>query len=246
MQAIEAAQGDRRGACRLLGAAQWNHGRFTNKRIQALAAGILPWQVWASSGALASPPMADRLDLQLISAALRRLGWVRFWAQVVLAVVVMGVLLFNNIGGQIGARADKALGLSPGISLTSIAFFVLLWGLWQSWLVIRCGRALGSPVHPSKGETARLIKRGILADLVGLTLGVVGYQSLAGSLFFQASMQAGFAFGGVMTTPGGRITNYPITSLEMLSVLSNTQVVFAHLIGLWISSASTAPAEAAG
>ena len=179
--------------------------------------------------------MADRLDLQLISAALRRLGWVRFWAQVVLAVVVLGVLMFNNIGGQIGARADKALGLSPGLSLTTFAFFILLWCLWQSWLVVRCGRALNSPVRPSKGETARLIKRGILADLVGLTLGVVGYQSLAGSLFFQASMQAGFAFGGVMTTPGGRITNYPITSLEMLSVLSNTQVVFAHLIGLWIS-----------
>jgi UPF0716 family protein affecting phage T7 exclusion len=53
--------------------------------------------------------MADRLDLQLISAALRRVGWIRLWAQVVLAVVVMGVLLFNNIGGQIAARADKAL-----------------------------------------------------------------------------------------------------------------------------------------
>ena len=44
--------------------------------------------------------MADRLDIQLVSAALRRLGWIRFWAQVVLAVVVMGVLLFNNIGGH--------------------------------------------------------------------------------------------------------------------------------------------------
>jgi len=29
--------------------------------------------------------------------------------------------------------------------------------------------------------------------------------------------------------------NYPITSLEMLSVLSNTQVLFAHLIGLIFS-----------
>ena len=179
--------------------------------------------------------MVDRLDLQLISAALRRLGWVRFWSQVVLAVVVLGVLLFNNIGGQVAARADRALGLSPGLSLTSLAFLVLLWGLWQSWLVIRCGRSLNSPVHPSRGEAARLLKRGVLADLIGLTLGLVGYQALAGSLFFQASMQAGFAFGGVMTTPGGRITNYPITSLEMLSVLSNTQVLFAHLLGLWIS-----------
>ncbi|MEB3332075.1 MAG: DUF3611 family protein [Synechococcaceae cyanobacterium] len=179
--------------------------------------------------------MADPLDLQRISAALRRLGWVRLWSQTVLAVVVVGVLLFNNIGGQVAARADRALGLGPGLSLTTLAFFVLLWSIWQSGLVVRCGRALNSPARPGKGETARLIKRGVLADLVGLTLASVGYQALAGSLFFQASMQAGFAFGGVMSTPNGRITNYPITSLEMLSVLSNTQVMFADLIGLLLS-----------
>jgi hypothetical protein len=176
--------------------------------------------------------MADRLDLQLISAALRRIGWVRFWTQMALGVVVVGVLLFNNIGGQIAARADKALGLGPGLSLTTFSFFVLLYSLWQGWLIVRCGRALNSAVRPSKGETARLLKRGLMGDLAGLVLGVVGYQSLAGSLFVQASMQAGFAFGGAMTTPSGRITNYPITSLEMLSVLANTQVIFAHLIGL--------------
>jgi len=112
---------------------------------------------------------------------------------------------------------------------------VLLWCLWQGWLVVRCGRALASPVRPTRGETAKLLKRGVLADLIGLSLASLGYQALAGSLFFQASMQAGFAFGGVMTTPGGRITNYPITSLEMLSVLSNTQVLFAHLLGLILS-----------
>ena len=106
--------------------------------------------------------MADRLDLQLIAAALRRLGWIRLWSQVVLGVVVVGVLLFNNIG------------LGPGISLTTIAFLLLLWCIWQSWLVVRCGRALNSPVRPSKGETSRLIKRGVLADLAGITLAVLG------------------------------------------------------------------------
>jgi hypothetical protein len=30
----------------------------------------------------------------------------------------------------------------------------------------------------------------------------------------------------------GPISTFPITSIEMLSVLSNTQVLFAHLIGL--------------
>ena len=44
-----------------------------------------------------------------------------------------------------------------------------------------------------------------------------------------------------MQTPGiaiggrGMADNLAITSLEMLSVLSNTQVLFAHLIGLLFS-----------
>ncbi|QPN70671.1 DUF3611 family protein [Synechococcus sp. CBW1108] len=182
--------------------------------------------------------MADRLDLQLIAAALRRMGWVRLWAQVVLAVVVVGVLLFNNIGGRLAANSSRALGLGPGISLTTLAFLLLLWCIWQSGLIVRCGRALNSPVRPSKGETAKLIKRGLLADLVGLSLAVIGYQSLAGSLFVQASQQVPGFFGAqIQAAPGtaGRVVGLPITSIEMLSVLGNTQVLFAHLIGLWIS-----------
>lgn len=182
--------------------------------------------------------MADRLDLQLIAAALRRLGWARFWAQLVLAVVVVGVLLFNNIGGRLAANSARALGLGPGISLTTFSFLLLLWCLWQSWLIVRCGRALASPVRPSKGETSRLIKRGVFADLVGITLAVVGYQAMAGSLFVQASQQVPGFFGAqIQQAPGaaGRVIGLPITSIEMLSVLGNTQVLFAHLIGLWVS-----------
>jgi hypothetical protein len=78
---------------------------------------------------------------------------------------------------------------------------------------------------------ARLIKRGLLADLLGLTFATIGYQALAGSLFVQTSMQTpGIAIGG-----RGMADNLAITSLEMLSVLSNTQVLFAHLMGLLFS-----------
>jgi hypothetical protein len=61
---------------------------------------------------------------------------------------------------------------------------------------------------------------------------------MAGGLFVQASMQApGFIGGQVGLQSGGRpnLMGYPITSIEMLSVLSNTQALFAHLIGLGIS-----------
>ncbi|MBE9171907.1 DUF3611 family protein [Cyanobium sp. LEGE 06143] len=182
--------------------------------------------------------MADRLDLQQMSAALRRVGWVRFWTQLVLAVVVVGVLVFNNIGGRLAADSSRALGLGPGISLTTLSFLLLLGCLWQSWLVVRCGRALASPVRPSRGETGRLVKRGLLIDLSGLTLAAVGYQAMAGSLFVQASQQVPGFFGAQLQGQagrGGRLIGLPITSIEMFSVLGNTQVLFAHLIGLGIS-----------
>ena len=182
--------------------------------------------------------MADQIELQHIGSSLRRMGWLRFWIQVVLGVVVVGVLTFNNIGGRLAANSQRALGLGPGISLTTLAFLILLWGLWHSWLVVRCGRALASPVKPSKGETSKLIKRGLLADLFGLTMAAIGYQSLAGSLFVQASQQVPGFFGAQIQGAGGagsRLVGLPITSIEMFSVLGNTQVLFAHLLGLIIT-----------
>jgi hypothetical protein len=83
-----------------------------------------------------------------------------------------------------------------------------------------------------------LIKRGLLADLAGITLAVIGYQAMAGSLFVQASQQVPGFFGAqIQQAPGvaGRVIGLPITSIEMLSVLGNTQVLVAPLIGIWIS-----------
>ncbi len=176
--------------------------------------------------------MADQLDFQLLSLGMRRMGWIRFWIQAVLGVVVVGVLLFNNIGSSIARNSERALGLGPGLSLTTLAFVFLLYSLWQGWLIVRTARALDSSVRPTRGETSRLLKRGLIADLLGLVFASVGYQSLAGALFVQASMQApGISIGAGLRS----MENYPITSLEMLSVLSNTQVLFAHVIGLIFS-----------
>ncbi|MFN9644500.1 MAG: DUF3611 family protein [Cyanobacteriota bacterium] len=176
--------------------------------------------------------MVDPIDMSRMSAALRRIGWVRFWSQVTLGVVVVGVLFFSKVGNQLAANSQRALGLGPGLSLTTLSFLVLLWSLWQGWLIVRCGRALAQPVRPSKGETAQLLKRGLLGDLLGLILAAVGYQALAGSLFVQASLQAPGCFGAPISGGLNRVVGFPITSIEMLSVLSNTQVLFAHLIGL--------------
>jgi hypothetical protein len=59
--------------------------------------------------------MADRLDFQQLSFGLKRMGWIRFWIQVVLGVVVVGVLIFNNIGGSLARNAERAVGPGAGV-----------------------------------------------------------------------------------------------------------------------------------
>ncbi|WP_320677208.1 DUF3611 family protein [Prochlorococcus sp. MIT 1300] len=178
--------------------------------------------------------MADRLDFQLLSLGLRRVGWIRFWIQLTLAIVSAGVLIFYNIGGSLARNSQKAMGLGPGLSITTLAFFVLLYSLWQGWLIVKVGRALDSAARPTRGETGRLLKRGVIVDLLGSIFALIGYQALAGSLMVQASVQVPGFFGAPMGSSGS-LASLPITSIEMLSVLSNTQVLSAHLIGLVLS-----------
>ena len=76
--------------------------------------------------------------------------------------------------------------------------------------------------------TSKLIKRGLINDLLGILFGLIAYQALMGALFIQASSQT----TGQLITASSDI---PITGLEILSVLSNTQVIAAHFFGLCFS-----------
>ena len=173
--------------------------------------------------------MADKIDFQLLSFGMRRIGWIRFWIQSVLGVVVVAVLLFSRVGRTLNNDTQGSLGLAPGLSLTTISLLLLLFSLWQGWLIVRTGRAIGSNARPSRGQTSKLIKRVMLIDLLGILFGLIGYQALMGPLFIQASTQTqGIAIG----TSSGPI---PINGLEILSVLSNTQVLSAHFVGLCFS-----------
>jgi len=41
--------------------------------------------------------MSDKIDFQSLSFGMRRIGWIRFWIQSILGVVVTAVLLFSNV-----------------------------------------------------------------------------------------------------------------------------------------------------
>tara|TARA_B100000965_G_scaffold309835_1_gene269136 strand:+ start:617 stop:1144 length:528 start_codon:yes stop_codon:yes gene_type:complete len=165
------------------------------------------------------------MDFQLLSFGMKRIGWIRFWIQSILGVVVTAVLLFSNV---VNNNSEGQLSLTPGLTLTTISLILLFLSLWQGWLIIRTGRAIGSNARPSRGQTSKLIKRGILNDLLGILFGLIGYQALMGALFIQASTQT----QGIAIATSSDVA---ITGLEILSVLSNTQVMAAHFVGLCFS-----------
>ena len=167
--------------------------------------------------------MSDKIDFQSLSFGMRRIGWIRFWVQSILGVVVTAVLIFSNFVSDSG---DK-FSLNAGLSLTTISLILLLFSLWQGWLIIKTGRAIGSNARPSRGQTSKLIKRGILNDLLGILFGLIGNQTLIGILFLQSTSEKNVV--------GGINSNYDVTGLEIFSVLSNSQVVFAHFLGLCFS-----------
>ena len=167
--------------------------------------------------------MSDKIDFQSLSFGMRRIGWIRFWFQSILGVVVAAVLLFSNV---VSDSKDK-FSLNAGLSLTTISFILLLFSLWQGWLIIRTGRAISSNARPSRGQTSKLIKRGLIVDLLGILFGVIGNQALIGILFLQSTSEKNVL--------GNINYNYDVTGLEIFSVLSNSQVIFAHFVGLCFS-----------
>ena len=67
--------------------------------------------------------MADQRDFQLLSLGMRRIGWLRFWIQTILGVVVVGVLVISN-ASSLAKEAESRMGLGPGLSLTTLAFIL--------------------------------------------------------------------------------------------------------------------------
>ena len=60
---------------------------------------------------------------------------------------------------------------------------LLLFSLWQGWLIVRTGRAISSNARPSRGQTSKLIKRGLILvgiDIIGNKLTEINVTSPTG------------------------------------------------------------------
>jgi hypothetical protein len=167
-------------------------------------------------------------SLRAIGQTFRLTGWISFWIQLVLGVVSgIIVLLFGIFSQKAGSPSNNA-GTGFGVFLAVCGLVVLGGGIYLAYRYTRIGSQLLSANpnnRPRKSETVQVLRLGVMVDLVGILLTLLGAQAIVGTLVARSiSPQA-------VTTQLFDPTRI-ISGLDMLVVQANTNTILAHFAGL--------------
>ncbi|WP_071515375.1 DUF3611 family protein [Geitlerinema sp. PCC 9228] len=169
--------------------------------------------------------------IQRVIPWFQKVGWIGFWAQVVLgvvaAVIFLFVLLFGSSEGNGNTQGSN--GTLPGLFLAVVGLLFLGLSIFWSFRYTRLARQLAtadSSSRPTKADTIQLLRRGLYVNLIGMGVSLMGAESITGILFFKSlrSQTAGFI--------NPRRINDLIEPLDIYVVLANTHTIVAHFIGL--------------
>ncbi|WP_250121556.1 DUF3611 family protein [Chroococcidiopsis sp. CCMEE 29] len=172
-----------------------------------------------------SPPAA----LQEIALAFRRIGWISLWTQVVLGAISAVILLFAGFSRDVAVETPRT-GTGVGIFFALAGVIGLLVSIYWAFRYTRIAKQLQSanPVNrPRKADTVQLLRLGIIVNLIGMLLTIVGAEAIAGTLLAK-TLTLPQATGAVLQIDPSRL----IRSLDMLVVQANTNTIAAHFGGL--------------
>jgi hypothetical protein len=183
------------------------------------------------------PPAVRR-----VSNAFRLVGWVSFWTQIVLAIVSGVVLIFA--AASFGSAANvpvqtipgtvpvaPAGGVDPGrgvgLFLAVLGLLALFGGAFWAFRYTRLSRKLktvDAQTRLKKGDAVQALNIGLLINLIGMLLTILGAQAIVGSLVAKSFAQGVGIFSG----------NFQrfINPLDIFLVQANTNTIMAHFIGL--------------
>lgn len=195
-----------------------------------------------------SDPYSMPPAVRRVATAFRIVGWISFWTQIVLAVISAVVLLFA--AGSFGASTavppaipgvpttvPTGGGVNPGtgagLFLAVLGLLALFGGAYWAFRYTRLSRKLKAPdaqSRPKRGDALQALRFGLMINLVGMLLTILGAQAIVGSLVAKS-----FAQGvGIFTGNFQRFIN----PLDIFLVQANTNTIMAHFVGvvatLWI------------
>lgn len=177
------------------------------------------------------PSHHNRNRQHKIATQIRLTGWITLWVQLALALVCTLLLLFASPGREFAQQPNPGLGI--GVFWAVTAILLLLFSIFWDFRYTRIGRRLDNPktsLHPSKADTTRAIRMGVMVGLLGILLSILGATTSVSVLVAKAVSQP----------PGVAITdpNKIIRALDVFIVVANINGIAAHFVGtvasLWL------------
>jgi hypothetical protein len=168
--------------------------------------------------------------LQRAVFTLRTVGNISFWLQTVLGVISGLILLFATFSGSVGRQANQAnnQGTGFGIFFAICGLVTLGVGAYFAFRYTRISRDLlasNAAGRPSKADTLQVIRLGLIVNMVGMLLTLLGAQAIVGSILAKSLSQ-----------PQGALTAFDPTRfvqpLDLFVVQANTNTIAAHFVGI--------------
>ncbi|MGJ3246675.1 MAG: DUF3611 family protein [Elainellaceae cyanobacterium] len=176
------------------------------------------------------PPAVRR-----IVGAFRIFGWISFWVQAVLGIVSGLVLIFSSVVLSFQGQTDQAQRNNPGTGAGLffavaglVALFVGAYWAFRYTRLSRKLRAVDTKLRPKPSDVIQALKLGLIINLVGMLLTLLGGEALIGALVAKALSQPQ---GGAFLE---RITQ-AIQPLDIWVVQANTNTALAHFVGISVS-----------
>ncbi|AFZ56426.1 DUF3611 family protein [Anabaena cylindrica FACHB-243] len=162
--------------------------------------------------------------VQDIAKTIRLTGWITFWIQLALSMVCGLALLFTVTGRDFAQQQNTGLGV--GIFWCGWGIVVLFFSIFWNFRYTRFGKRLANPnptLHPSKAETVRAIRLGVMVGLIGMLLSIFGAGATVSVLVAKSVSQP----PGVAITDPYRI----IRAMDVFVAVANVNAIAAHFVG---------------
>lgn len=173
------------------------------------------------------PPVVRRVAIDF-----RNAGVISFWIQLVLAIVSTLVLIFASF--TLNTRADSTPNPGTGVGLlfAILGLFALYGGAYWAFNYIRLSRRLRSSEsrsRPKPKDVSQSLRFGLLINLVGMFLTLLGAEAIVGALLAKSLSQPQ---GG--TVFAERLSQF-VQPLDIFVVQANINTILAHFFGILAS-----------
>ena len=184
------------------------------------------------------PEVSSSLPLAVkrASSSLKLGGNIGLWVQLVLGVVSTVTLLVGSVNLVGNENTTQATGVGVFFALGGI--IALGVSIYLSYRYTQISRRLTTAdpsSRPSRSVILRLLRIGLMANLVGLLLTIVGAQAIVGIVLVKSLTQPQLVIGA---NP-----QEFVNSIDLLIIQANVNIVAAHFAGivssLWLTQRLT-------